>query len=63
MKHSLERCVYAAGLVGGRAFIVNAVDKQAAAFWQRRGFTPSKDEPLVLFQSIAAIAATLAAAL
>lgn len=51
-----------AGLVGGRALMVNAVDIGAAAFWQRRGFMPSKDEPLTLFRSIADIAASLKSA-
>jgi len=59
VKHALERCVTAAGLVGGRALMVNAIDDEAAAFWQRRGFTQSKDDPLILFRSIAAIAASL----
>jgi hypothetical protein len=39
--------------------MVNAVDDEAARFWQRRGFIPSKDDPLVLFRSIADIAASL----
>lgn len=60
VKHALERCVAAAALVGGRALVVNAVDDQAARFWQRRGFVPSRDDPFVLFRSIAAIAASLA---
>lgn len=59
VKHALERCVQAAGLIGGRALMVNAVDEEAGDFWQRRGFTPSKDDPLVLFRSIAEIAASL----
>lgn len=59
LKHALERCVQAATLVGGRALMVNAVDPEAAAFWQRRGFVPSRDDPLVLFRSIEAIAASL----
>ena len=62
VRHALERCVTAAGLVGGRALMVNAIDDDAAAFWQRRGFLPSRDDPLVLFRSIAAIAASMAAA-
>lgn len=62
LKHALERCVTAAGLVGGRALMVNAVDHEAAEFWQRRGFLPSKDDPLILFRSMAAIAASIAAA-
>jgi GNAT superfamily N-acetyltransferase len=59
LKHALQRCVTAADLIGGRALIVNAVDIEAAAFWRRRGFIPSKDDPLVLFRSIADIAAAL----
>jgi GNAT superfamily N-acetyltransferase len=58
LKHALQRCVTAAGLIGARALIVNAVDAEAAAFWGRRGFIPSKDEPLILFRSIADIAAS-----
>ena len=60
LKHALQRCIQAAELVGGRALMVNAVDAEAADFWQRRGFLPSKDDPLVLFRSIADIAASLA---
>lgn len=60
VKHALQRCVRAASLIGGRALLVNAVDGEAARFWQRRGFLPSKDDPFVLFRSIAAIAASLA---
>lgn len=61
LKHALQRCVMAAGLIGGRALIVNAVDAEAQAFWKRRGFIPSKDDPLVLFRAIADIAASLEA--
>ena len=60
LKHALQRCVAAANLVGGRALIVNAVDVEAADFWTRRGFIPSKDDPQVLFRSIADIAASIA---
>ena len=61
-KHALQRCVSAAGLIGGRALIVNAVDPQAAAFWVRWGFVPTRDDPLTLARSIADIAASLAEA-
>ncbi len=60
VKHALQRCVQAANLVGGRALMVNAIDDEAARFWQRRGFLPSRDDPLVLFRSIADIALSLA---
>jgi GNAT superfamily N-acetyltransferase len=59
LKHALQRSVMAAGLVGGRALVINAVDLGAAAFWARRGFLPSKDDPLVPLRSIADIAASL----
>lgn len=59
VKHALQRCVNAASMIGGRALMVSAVDGEAAAFWQRRGFKPSKDDPLVLFRSMAAIAASI----
>jgi len=60
VKHALQRCVQAAALVGGRALMVNAVDAEAAQFWQRRGFSSSKDDSHLLFRSIADIAASLA---
>jgi GNAT superfamily N-acetyltransferase len=59
LKHALQRCVAAASLIGGRALIVNAVDVEAAQFWKRYGFLPSNDEPLILFRSIADIAASI----
>jgi GNAT superfamily N-acetyltransferase len=58
LKHALARSVEGARLVGGRALLVNAVDSEAATWWQARGFLPSKDDPLVLFRSIADIAAS-----
>lgn len=62
LKHALERCVSGARLIGGRAVMVNAVDPGAAAFCKRHGFLASKDDALVLFRSVADIAASLAAA-
>jgi len=59
LKHALLRCVRAADLVGGRALLVNALDDEAAAFWRRRGFLPSRDDAFVLFRSLADIRATL----
>ena len=59
VKHALQRCVQAASLIGGRALMVNAVDGEAAKFWRRRGFEPSRDDPLVLLRSISDIAASL----
>jgi GNAT superfamily N-acetyltransferase len=62
LKHALQRCVAGAALAGGRALIVNAVDSEATSFWRRRGFLPSKDDPLMLFRSIADVAESLARA-
>jgi GNAT superfamily N-acetyltransferase len=59
VKHALQRCITTAKLVGGRALLVNAVDLEAAAFWQRRGFLPSRDEPLILVRYLADIAASM----
>jgi len=60
VKRALQHCVQAASLIGGRALMVNAVDGEAAEFWRRRGFEPSRDDPLVLLRSIGDIAASLA---
>lgn len=62
LAHALRRCVEASHLVGGRAVIVRAIDNDAAAFWRARGFQPSRDDGHILFQSMGAIAASLAAA-
>ncbi len=62
LNHALARSVNGAALIGGRALMVNAIDDEAAAFWRRRGFMPSKDNALVLFRSIGDIAASLEAA-
>jgi GNAT superfamily N-acetyltransferase len=62
LKHALARSVAGARLIGGRALVVHALDEQAAAFWRRRGFLPSKDDPLTLFRSLPEIAASLEAA-
>lgn len=60
LRHALLRCVDAARLVGGRAVVVNAVDLEAADYWARKGFIASKDNPLLLFRSMARIASTFA---
>ena len=62
LKDALKRCVTAAALIGGRALMVNAVDDEAAAFWRRRGFIPSKDDALTRFRSMVDVAASLAEA-
>lgn len=62
LKHALARCLQASELIGGRAVVVNAVDTEAAAYWTKQEFLPSKDNPLVLFRKIGDIRASLARA-
>lgn len=59
LRHALARSVAASELIGGRALIVNAIDADAADFWKRHGFLPTKDDPHLLFRSIADIAESL----
>lgn len=59
LRHALMRCVAGARLIGGRALMVNALDGEAAAFWRRRGFLPSRDDPFTLFRAIHDIAASI----
>jgi GNAT superfamily N-acetyltransferase len=59
LKHAYARCAAAANIVGGRALIVKAVDEAAAAFWIRRGFRPTKDNPFALFRPLAEIVAAV----
>lgn len=59
VKSALQRCVQAAGLIGGRAVMVKAVDEEEAAFWARRKFLPLRDDPLVLIRPMSEIAETL----
>ncbi len=43
------RCLAAAGVVGARAIVVQAIDQRAAAFYAKFGFGPFSDnEPLML---------------
>ena len=56
LKHAMLRSLNAAKLVGGRALLVNAVDDEAAAFWLRRGFLPTRDNPMVMFRAMADVA-------
>ncbi|MGD0763461.1 MAG: GNAT family N-acetyltransferase [Roseiarcus sp.] len=59
LAHALRRSVRAAELVGGRALVVKAIDDEAAAFWRRCGFRPSRDDDKLLFRSMSDIAAAL----
>jgi GNAT superfamily N-acetyltransferase len=59
LKHALARNVTAAGLIGGQALVVRAVDTDVATIWRRGGFLPPRDDPFVLIRPIADIAASL----
>lgn len=59
LKHALGRCIVAAGLIGGRALLVHAVDEEVAAFLRRRGFVLSRDDPFLLMRSMASIGSSL----
>ena len=57
-----RRSLSAAGAVGARAVIVQAVDERARAFYERFGFRPfSEGEPLMLVLRMSEIAGLLAA--
>ncbi len=59
LKHALISCAQATTLIGGRALIVNAIDEEAATFWQRRGFLPTKIDPLMLFRPMTDVVASI----
>lgn len=59
LKHALTRSVEGARLVGGRALLVRAVDLNAREFWLKHGFLQTVDDPLLLFRSMADVAASL----
>jgi GNAT superfamily N-acetyltransferase len=58
--HAFRRSLAAAKLIGGRVLVVHALDDEAAEFWRRRGFVPSKTQPMLLFQAMTAIAESVA---
>jgi GNAT superfamily N-acetyltransferase len=62
LRDAFGRAVAGARLVGGRALIVKALDSEAANFWKKRGFLPSRDDPLTFYRSLSDIVASLEAA-
>ncbi len=56
---ALRRCLAGAEPIGGRAVVVRALDDAAGRFWARHGFLASRDDPLVLFRSIADVVASV----
>jgi len=59
LAHAFRRCLSAALLIGGRAVVVRAIDADAAAFWRRNGFRPSRHDEMLLFRGLNDIAASL----
>lgn len=57
---ALSRAVSSTSEVGGRYVVVDALDEQAARFYERYGFAPIPDTaPQRLLQKVNAIAASL----
>ena len=59
LKSALFRCAAGAAMIGGRAVIVRAIDREAEQFWQKHGFRPSREDSSLLFRAIADIEAWL----
>ena len=60
--NAVTRARTAAGVVGARAVVVQAIDNSARAFYERFGFRPFSDrEPLMLVLRMSAIAGLLEA--
>ena len=57
--HALRRSVMAAGLIGGRAILVTAIDDDAASYWKSRGFHLTQDDGLMLFMGMDEVQKTL----
>lgn len=58
--HALRRSVMAAGLIGGRAILVTAIDEDATAYWKSRGFHATQDDAMMLFMGMGEVEVTLA---
>jgi GNAT superfamily N-acetyltransferase len=61
LRHALTRAVAGAEVIGGRALIVRAIDEEAERYWQSNGFIAARDDPSLLFRSVADIATWLKA--
>lgn len=61
VRDALQRCVAGAGLIGGRAIIVRAIDIEAEHYWQSWGFIPTRDNASILMRSIEDIKKAVAA--
>lgn len=55
LRDALQRAIAGAEAIGGRAVIVRAIDRGAEHYWQSNGFIASKEDPSLLFRSVADI--------
>jgi GNAT superfamily N-acetyltransferase len=60
LRDALLRTLQAADIAGIRALLVHALSERAASFYQRRGFTASPFDPLVLFLALDHVRSRLA---
>lgn len=56
MIHAFKKCLEQTTEIGGSLIIVDAKHEKAKKFYEQFGFTPARDNPLVLVQSIKFIA-------
>lgn len=58
-RDALLRCIGSADSIGGRAVVVHAKHERAAAFYNRHGFEPLPDNPLLLYRLMKDLKASL----
>ena len=56
---ALRRAARSAEISGGRALIVNAIDQDAARFWQAQGFIASPSDSMQLYRGLDEIRASI----
>lgn len=61
LRDALMRIAAAAETVAARAVFVDALDEDAARFWEGRGFRPLRDEPRTRYLRMDDVRATIAA--
>jgi ribosomal protein S18 acetylase RimI-like enzyme len=59
LRHAMELTIVAAGAVGIRLSVVNALDEEAAAFYRRFGLEPSPTNPPDLMITVNDLRASL----
>jgi GNAT superfamily N-acetyltransferase len=59
LAEALRKAVAAGEAAAARLVVVDAIDEQAASFYQRHGFIPTPDHPLRLYRRMSDIRASL----